>query len=456
VTSGHGEDTPNIGTALALLVLSKGKRPVAIGKYQYTRNQDWDQHPHGVHFLTRRLEAEWSQKLNWQTVSGLEGKVDDLLETPVLFVSGRQPLQLDQVQKENLKKYLENGGFLFAEACHGEGCGEGNFDRAFRELMAELFPEGELEVLDSGHPIWNAHYPLLPNAERPLYGLRACCRTSVVYCPTNLSCYWALERQAVKDVASLELQRRIEYCARLGINVVTYATGRMLKDKGEAPKLEENSLAVLNHRVLEFPKLLHSGGSDEAPNALRILMREMQGDGLRMNLDKKLIQPTDEGLFDYPFVFIHGRTSFRFTEAERTALKRYLEQGGFVFADSICSSKQFSQSLRDEIKQITGQPLKLLSAEHEIWSERFGGRIEQVTLRTKNSKSPGGFDSSVRLPELEAVEVNGRLAVVFSPHDISCALENSTFSQCDGYIHEDALRLGKKVIFYSLLSDRAR
>jgi hypothetical protein len=454
VTRGHGEDSPHIATALALLFLSKGKRPVAIGKYQHSQAPDWDQHPDGVHFLTRRLESDWAQKLNWQTVSGVEGTVDDLLEAPVLFLSGAKPLQLNQTQKENLKKYLENGGFLFAEACQGEGCGEGNFDKAFRQLMAELFPDSELEVLDAGHAIWNAQYPLLPNPERPLYGLRACCRTSVIYCPANLSCYWALERPAVKEIASPELQQRIEYCTRLGVNVVTYATGRILKDKGEAPKLEENTVATLSHRVLEFPKIIHDGGADEAPNALRILMREMQAQGLRIKLDKKLIQATDDGLFDFPFVYIHGRSAFRFTDQERTALKLFLEQGGFIMADSICTSKQFTASFREEIKSIIGQPLKPLGPDHEIWNERFGGRIEQVTLRTKNSKAPGGFDASVRAPELEGIEVNGRLAVVFSPNDLSCALENSTFSQCDGYLHEDAIRIGKKVIFYSLLSDR--
>jgi hypothetical protein len=453
---GHGEDMPQVGTALALLFLSKGKRPVAIGKYQYAENQNWDLHPDGVHFLTRRLETDWAQKLNWQTVSGVDGTVDDLLEAPVLFMSGTKPLQLNARQKENLKKYLENGGFLFAEGCQGEGCDEGGFDKAFRDLMIELFPDSELEVLETAHPIWNAQYPLLPNSERPLLGLRACCRTSVIYCPANLSCYWALERPAVKEIANAELKRRIEYCSQLGVNVITYATGRMLKDKGEAPKLMENTIAILNHRALEFPKLLHAGGADEAPNALRILMKEMQTIGLRMNLDKKLISPKDDQLYDFPFVFIHGRSGFRFTDEERASLKTYLENGGFLFADSICSSREFTQSFRQEIQLVTGQNLRPLPPEHDIWEERYGGTIPQVTLRTRNANAPGGFDSSVRRPELEGVEIGGRVAVVFSPHDISCALENTSFSQCDGYTHEDALRIGKKVVFYSLLSDRLK
>ncbi len=453
---GHGEDNYLVGTSLALLFLSKGKRAVAIGKYKYSEDQRWDRHPGGVHYLTGRLEREWNQKLNWQTVSGVNATVDDLLEAPVLFISGKDRLALDPQQKFNLKTYLENGGFLFAEGCQGEGCGDGEFDKAFRELMAELFPESQLEALEATHPVWNAHFPLLPNAERPLLGLRACCRTSVIYCPTNLSCYWALEKPAVREVAGQGLSRRIEYCAQLGVNVVTYATGRMLKDKGEAPTLAEKNHQVLQHRVLEFAKLSHTGGADEAPNALRILLRDLQALGLRINLEKKLISATDENLFDFPFVFIHGRTGFRFTDQERAALKAYLENGGMMVADAICSSKPFADAFRNEILAITDQRLAPLDKDHEIWGELYGERIDQVTVRTRNPTKPGGFESTTGSPRLEGIEINGRLAVVLSPYDISCALENSTFSQCDGHTHEDAVRIGKKLIFYSLLADRAR
>ncbi len=58
--------------------------------------------------------AGWNQKLNWQTVKAETASVDDLLETPVLFMSGKDAINLGQTQKDNLKKYLENGGVLFA------------------------------------------------------------------------------------------------------------------------------------------------------------------------------------------------------------------------------------------------------------------------------------------------------------------------------------------------------
>ena len=81
-TSSHGEDRPEIATAFALLFLSKGRRPIVIGKYKHSDDNDWDRHRKGVHYLTRSLEADWGLKLNWQTIEGKYATADDLLEAP--------------------------------------------------------------------------------------------------------------------------------------------------------------------------------------------------------------------------------------------------------------------------------------------------------------------------------------------------------------------------------------
>jgi hypothetical protein len=53
-------------------------------------------------------------------------------------------------------------------------------------------------------------------------------------------------------------------------------------------------------------------------------------------------------------------------------------------------------------------------------------------------------------PELEGVKIDDRWAVIFSPYDLSCALEKRDTLECRGYIREDAARIGLNVILYSL------
>ena len=450
---GHSESFENIATALALLFLSKGKRPIAIGKAAWSKDTRWDQHPKGVHYLTRRLEKEWNERLNWQTVRTASASTDDLLEAPVLFLSGRDALQLSDQEKKSLKEYLENGGFLFAEACQGEGCGDAGFDKAFRTLMAEIIPDSQLEPLRPDHPIWGAYFPMFPDEERPLLGIQSCCRTSVIYCPANLSCYWSLDRPGIDQ--NPRLKKRIETCIQIGVNVVTYATGKELREKGETPKLASEADDLLAGRSLVLPKLAHGGGSDDAPNAWRNILLDVSSKvGLRVETDRKLIVPTAEQLTEHAFVFLHGRSSFKFNDEEREALKTWLEAGGFIFADSICSSPQFTNSFRKEIQLITGQQLRPIDPNHPIWTnEVYSQRIDQVTFQQRDPNAKGGFRREQRPPELEAIEIDGQMRVIFSPWDLSCAMENTAFSQCEGYTRQDASRIATHVILYRLLSD---
>ena len=53
-------------------------------------------------------------------------------------------------------------------------------------------------------------------------------------------------------------------------------------------------------------------------------------------------------------------------------------------------------------------------------------------------------------PQLEGIKIDGRWAVIFSPFDISCALESHEAIGCRGYTQEDAARLGLNVLLYSL------
>jgi hypothetical protein len=53
--------------------------------------------------------------------------------------------------------------------------------------------------------------------------------------------------------------------------------------------------------------------------------------------------------------------------------------------------------------------------------------------------------------EIEALEWNDRIIVLFSPNDLSCAMESKHSLQCRGYVREDAFRIGINLLLYSQL-----
>jgi hypothetical protein len=465
---GHNfaEENRDLATSLALLFLSKGRRPVLLAKLKHGAEEDWNRRRNDLNNLTLYVEPRWKRELTWQIIDVEAASVDDLLQSPVLvFSGGRDPLASSEERQRQLatklRDYLDRGGFLFAEA----DCCESGFDAGFRRLMEMVFPEPEyrLKPLDPSHPIWHAEEPVPAEQLRPLLGIEFGCRTSVVYAPCDpprpsLSCLWELSRSLRQPKYSRHVQAQIDGGTALGINILAYATNREVKFKYDIPqtitggrlhdKVERGKLAVA--------KLEHPGGCDAAPRALANLMEQAARElHLRVDVRPTLLNLTDDALFDYPIVFMHGRNTFRFTDAERERLRTYLERGGLLMADAICGSPAFRESFRREMEAVFPKnPLAPIPPDDPLWSNKYGGfALTAVTRRDPQPARPGGpLEAALRKvpPELEAVKLGDRYAVIFSQFDLSCALEKHDSLQCRGYIREDAARIGINILLYGM------
>ena len=85
-----------------------------------------------------------------------------------------------------------------------------------------------------------------------------------------------------------------------------------------------------------------------------------------------------------------------------------------------------------------------------IWSDRSGGYLLKSVMMHEPAKVEGGVRKFKTAPKLEGIKIDGRWVVVFSPHDLSCAMENAAARQCPGYEKDDAARLGVNIILYAL------
>jgi hypothetical protein len=154
-------------------------------------------------------------------------------------------------------------------------------------------------------------------------------------------------------------------------------------------------------------------------------------------------------------LFVHGRRDFAWSAKERKALGTYLRRGGVLFGDAICASPQFAAALRREVAAALPEAeFRRLPAEHLLFSTELRGYdLATVTLRDPQL-SAGADPLKARLtkvkPLLEVVELDGRVAVAFSPYDLSCALENQASLDCKGYVQADAARIGVNIVLFAL------
>ncbi|HZZ29956.1 MAG TPA: DUF4159 domain-containing protein [Pirellulales bacterium] len=467
---GHAEDDPRIATSFALLFLAKGRRPILISKARYGNDNDWARHRSDLANLTTYVETKWKKDfplgLSWQIVDLADATLDDLLQTPVLYLSGsKDPELLDQAQK--LREYIDRGGFIFAEACCTDSEG---FDTGFRALVDKIFeePEYRLKPVPPEHPLWTAEEPVRPALRPNLWSVDYGCRTSVVYVappepnkgdlPNGLSCYWEIAAGRDRKLNAV-IQEQLNAALSMGINVLAYATNRALKSKDENFQLADQNPKeedTFERGKRYVANLRHPGGCDAAPGALPGLLRAANRElKARFSPEQRQVQITDPDLFNYDVLFMHGRANFRLTDEEKKALHKYLERGTLI-ADSICANRDFTASFRREINDLfadQGIKLEPIPANHPMFSTEFGGYdLSQVTRRVPQSRAADGplqAKTHHGAPELEGLKIGDRYAVIFSPYDLSCALEKHDSLECEGYTKDDAERIGLNLLLYA-------
>lgn len=465
------ESDPLLATSLALLFLAKGRRPILLSKARFGTDSSWNVHRNDAYNLTTYTEARWKMDLGWQIMDLRAAEVEDLLQSPVLYIGGvDSPLPDDPAAQkalaQKIRDYVDRGGFILAEAT----CPSGSFDKGFRHLMELAFPEPEyaLEMLPPEHPVWRAEEAIPPEFLRPLLGIEFGCRTSVIYAPSapgkdgrplpSLSCLWELYRVGRGVTLAPQVQEEVNAGLNLGLNILAYATNRQLKYKYEF--FERPSVATVQDAVrrnkISVAQLLHPGGCHVAPRALNNLLEAAaQQLRLRVDLAKYEINITDPALFDFHLVFMHGRNAFRLTEEERKQLRSYLERGGMVLADAVCANRAFAESFRREFGTLIPEhPLQPIPPDDPLFTATYGGfDLKYVTRRDPQptTATNGAAEALRRVrPELEGIRIDDRWVVIFSPYDLSCALERQQTVGCRGYVPEDAARLGINVLLYSL------
>ncbi len=252
----------------------------------------------------------------------------------------------------------------------------GTFEEGFRALVRAMFPEpgAELRLLDVDHPAWQGFERVEGRLVRALWGVDVGCRTGVIYCPTDLACYWELARTGRESQYSPAVQDQIQAAVDIGVNILAYATNRELRYKdpatpaaslgGQPPSSSRGMLRVAN--------VLHAGDCHAARSALPNLLRSVAST-MQLNIDPQPseVRLTDDDLFRFHLIYVQGRARFELTEAERSRLRRYLARGGMVFADAICSSKEFRDSFVAEMNKLFSRQdaPTTLAGRRRIWRE---------------------------------------------------------------------------------------
>jgi hypothetical protein len=487
ITRGKGIDSAEIlTTSFALLFLSKGRTPVLISKFAWgdakelgngmfvevggpadgaaNWNRKHNDTRHLVEYASRELfkgtPLSWQvydvRRQNLPNQEKILDEVGILLESPLLYINGHGEIRLTPVQEQILQKYVEEGGFIVAEAC----CGDLVFAKSFRALMKKLFPNNDLRKLPPEHAIWQAHAAVNPADFPELEGMEKGCRTVMVFSPKPLAGYW--EEHRFMPEPGKAAKNHGERTFRLAGNIIAYATGLELPK----PKLSHRNVFSGEHEVgiprsyFKAAQLKTAGGDSEpAPAAMRNLMGHLRNTvRLDVVLDKEPLYPGDQRLFAFKFMYLHGRKPLQFTEVDLENILSNLQTGGLLLADAGCNGinawKEFDKSFRAMVKKLFPEAeLVPIPPDDPLFAAKNNGGSPLTQVRCRREKPDGsGPEQEMRSysPMLEGVKLNGRWVIIYSKYDIGCALEGHKSSDCLGHDKDSALRIGAAVVLYAL------
>ncbi len=185
----------------------------------------WNTEPGAGSRLMRFVNSNANVKAKCVSKAVSLGK-DPVGAYPFLFLSGITDFKFSDLERKALKEYLAQGGYLLAS----NSLGLSEFDAAFRQQIAAMYPDAKFERVPMDSPIFQkgpykigaveyspetkARFPGLETAY--VEGMKIDGEYRILYCPVDIAAGWQGDRHP------LSCMYMPDDAMKLGANLVTY------------------------------------------------------------------------------------------------------------------------------------------------------------------------------------------------------------------------------------------
>ena len=143
---------------------------------------------------------------------------DEIYNFPLVIMTGEGAFELPDQERQNLKRFVERGGFLLASA----GCSSKEWDKSFRNEMTKIFGEKRLAGIDFKHPVFHTVYDIEDfkakhGTIQPLEGVHFEGRLGVLYSQDGLN------DTAHTTGCCCCGGNEIKNCLEINVNILAYA-----------------------------------------------------------------------------------------------------------------------------------------------------------------------------------------------------------------------------------------
>ncbi|CAN5418815.1 hypothetical protein BH10PLA1_BH10PLA1_20980 [soil metagenome] len=433
-TNDGGHFVPMVNTAFAMLFLSKGRAPIVVSKLQYFEPGGkwgkWNQRSRDAANMVRWIGRTVERELAFQIID-LKASLSDMLETPILYIAGSDPLNFSPGDEAKIKAYIEGGGILLANA----DCGSQAFATSVKKLAKDIYPDAEFTELPQDDLIYTAYYPRNKWKTKPsVLSLSNGARQQIILIPqADPAKAWQLQDR-----------RGREEMFELPADLLLYAVDRQnLRYRGDQFYLPELVGAKVE-RTIQVARLKYAGSWDPEPGGWRRLNNLLvRSESTDLKLATAEIGKGEIG--ENKIAHLTGTYEYKFTGAQCDELKKFVEGGGTLVIDVAGGNSRFAGSAESAIATMfPKEKLETLPPSHPLYVAG-GGEADEILYRNFAIRNGVGRTTA---PRLQGITLDGRLAVIYSREDLSVGLVGQAVDGIVGYSPATATSLMTRILNY--------
>jgi hypothetical protein len=157
-----------------------------------------------------------------------------------------------------------------------------------------------------------------------------------------------------------------------------WGRGRRQVDRSEYPMWKTDQ--DFTHDVFTFARIQYDSwggrgwgrggnrwGNDYPDSDWNFSFRLQELTSLEVDPDGKVLQLTNPEVFDHPFLYMNGVGGLHLSDPEAMALRRYLQNGGFLMVDDFWGDRELDNVLEQFERVLPGQQPRELPMSHGIF-----------------------------------------------------------------------------------------
>jgi uncharacterized protein DUF4159 len=211
----------------------------------------------------------------------------------------------------------------------------------------------------------------------------------------------------------------------------------------------KNSQAKHLQAKFTFARLQYRSGDWNVDQRMpsNILNSLIEYTTIPVNLEEKVVDLASTEIFSFPFCYLSGHKLVQFDKTEAANFKTFVQNGGFIFVDD-CNHDidgLFAKSFESQMSSLFGAgALKKIPNNHKIYNSFFS--FEKGPPNT--SFELNGWGDDLIHDYLKAVEINGRIGVLYSNKDYGCEWDYDFRNK--RFLAEDNTKFAINIIVYAM------